>query len=118
VFEIIISKKDRRKNKIIFAQEFFSSLKYIHCRNISLKRGEDHSQHPGLLFFSAICQKFCSWHNSLILFNLCSLKPATNLIISVSFKHMVFFLLRATHAVLPCNTTAFSSAFSAEAEWK
>lgn len=98
MFEIIISKKDGRKSKIVFAQEHFSSPKYIHCRNISLKRGKDHSQHPGLLFFYSICQKFCSWHNSLILFYLCSLKPAMNLIISaLGFKHTVFFLFWATH---------------------
>lgn len=74
-------------------KSFFLSPKYIHCRNISLKRGEDHSQHPGLLFFYSICHKFCSWHNSLILLYLYSLKPAMNLIISMlGFKHMVFFL--------------------------
>lgn len=114
MFEIIISKEDGRKSKIVFAQEFFSSPKYIHYRNITLKRGKDHSQHPRLLFFYSICQKFCSWHNALILLNLCSLKPAMNLIISVlGFKHTVFIF------ILSCslrNTTAFSKAFSGETQ--
>lgn len=91
MFEIIISKQDCLCTRV------FSSPKYIHCRNI-FKRGKDHSQHPRLQFFYSICQKFCSWHNSLILFNLCSLKPAMNLIISrLGFEHMLFFLFWATH---------------------
>lgn len=91
--------KDRwKKKQDRLCTRVFLSPKYIHYRNISLKSDKDPSQHSELLFFYSICQKFCSWHNSLILFNLCSLMPAMNLIISMlDFKHMVSFSFWATH---------------------